>query len=91
MLFRSVNIVDDEPVKQKDFMAVVAEAAGKPVPSTISREDSAKQGGELFTESFCCSGRVKNEKAKTALGWTLRYPTIKEGVPAAIEAIRKES
>ena len=85
-----LSLVDDEPVRQKDWHGVLAQAVGKPLPSTLSSEESAKQAGELWTESVTCSVRVKNENAKTALGWTLKYPTIKEGVPAAIEAIRKE-
>lgn len=86
-----INVVDDEPVMQKDFFATVGKLTGKPVPSTISREEWAKQTSELWTESLCCSGRVKNEKAKASLGWTLRYPTIREGIPAVLDAIRKES
>ena len=86
-----LNLVDDEPVKQKDWLSRIAKALGKPVPSTISPEECTKQAGALWTESVCCSGRVKNEKAKAVLGWKLRYPTIKEGIPAALDAIRKES
>lgn len=85
-----VSLVDDEPVRQKDWYAVLAQALGKPLPATISSEESVKQAGELWTQSVTCSVRVKNEKAKAALEWKLKYPTIKEGVPAAIEAIRKE-
>ncbi len=86
-----LNLVDDEPVRQRDWYGVLAQALGKPVPSTISPEECVKQAGELWTESVTCSGRLKNEKAKTTLGWKLRYSTIKEGVPSVIEAIRKES
>jgi nucleoside-diphosphate-sugar epimerase len=85
-----LNVVDDEPVKQKDFFTAIAKASGKPVPSSASREEFAKQTSELWMESFCCSGRVKNEKIKAALGWKLRYPTVREGVPAVLDAIKKE-
>jgi hypothetical protein len=53
-------------------------------------EECAKQAGELWAESITCSTRVKNDRAKAALGWTLKYPTVDEGVPAAIDVIRKE-
>ncbi|TAL10525.1 MAG: NAD(P)-dependent oxidoreductase, partial [Nitrospirae bacterium] len=82
-----LNLVDDRPVTQKEWMAAVARALGKPVPDSISMEDCAKQAGELWAESITCSTRVKNDRAKASLGWTLKYPTIKEGVPAALDTI----
>ncbi len=60
------------------------------VLAAISKEDCAKQAGELWAESIACSTRVRNDRAKAALGWTLRHPAIKDGVPAALDAIRKE-
>lgn len=85
-----LNLVDDRPVTQKEWLSVVAGALGKPPPDSVSREDCAKQAGELWAESIVCSTRVKNDRAKAALGWTLKHPTIKEGVPAALDTIRKE-
>jgi len=84
------NLVDDQPVTQKEWLSVVARALAKPIPPSISVEESAKQAGELWTESVTCSVRVKNDRAKSTLGWMLKYPTVRVGVPAAIDAIRKE-
>jgi len=84
------NLVDDQPLTQKEWLSVVARALGKPIPPAISVEESAKQAGELWTESVTCSVRVKNDRAKSALGWMLKYPTVRVGVPAAVDAIRKE-
>lgn len=84
-----LNLADDQPVTQKAWLSVVAQALGKPLPGSISKEDCAKQAGELWAESIACSTRVKNDRAKAALGWTLKHPTIKEGVPAALDSIRK--
>jgi len=86
---RMLNLVDDQPVTQKEWLSVVARALGKPVPGSITVEECAKQDA-LWAESATGSARVKNERAKASLGWTLKYPTIKEGVPAALDAIRKE-
>jgi len=83
------NLVDDQPITQKEWLSVVARALAKPIPPSISVE-SAKQADELWTESVTCSVRAKNERAKSMLGWTLKYPTVRDGVPAAIDAIRKE-
>jgi len=86
---RMLNLVDDQPVTQKEWLSVVARTLGKPVPISITVEECAKQDA-LWAESATCSARVKNERAKASLGWTLKYSTINEGVPAALDAIRKE-
>ncbi len=85
-----LNLVDDRPVTQTEWLSTVARALDKPRPGAVSKEDCARQAGELWAESIICSTRVKNDRAKAALGWTLKYPTIKEGVPAALDTIRKE-
>lgn len=85
-----LNLADDHPVTQKAWLSEAASALGKPLPGNISVEECAKQAGELWAESITCSTRVKNDRAKAALGWALTYPTIKEGLPAALDAIRKE-
>ncbi len=72
------------------WLSVVARALAKPIPPSISVEASVQQAGELWTESVTCSLRVKNERAKSMLGWTLKYPTVHAGVPVAVDAIRKE-
>lgn len=84
-----INLVDDEPVRQKEWLSLVAQSLGKPSPASVPVEEAAKQAGELWTESMTCSCRAKNDRAKAVLGWKLRYPTVKEGVRAALEAIRK--
>src|SRR2546427_722336 len=87
---RMFNLVDDQPITQKEWLSVVALALAKPIPPSISVEESAEQAGELWTESVTCSVRVKNDRAKSTLGWMLKYPTVRAGVPAAIDAIQKE-
>jgi len=87
---QTFNLVDDQPVTQKEWLSVVALALAKPIPPSISVEESAEQAGELWTESVTCSVRVKNDRAKSTLGWMLKYPTVRVGLPAAIDAIRKE-
>ena len=84
-----LNVVDDQPVTQKEWMSAVARTLGKPVPGAISPEEYAKQAGELWMECVTCSTRVKNDRVKAALGWKPTYPTVKEGLPAAMDAIRK--
>src|SRR5438552_3760271 len=85
---QNINIVDDEPDRQKDWMASVARVLEKPIPASIPAEEAVAQAGQLWVESVTCSGRVKNEKAK-AMGWKPQYPSIQQGLPAAIDAVRK--
>ena len=85
-----MNLVDDAPIRQKEWLAHVCQVLGKPIPASISVEEGAAQAGELWAESMTCSVRAKNERAKAALGWKLQYPTVKEGLPAAIRAIESE-
>ena len=82
-----VNLVDDRPIRQQEWLSTVCRALGKPTPGMISVEEATKQAGELWTESMTCSTRVKNEKATTTLGWKLQYPTVEEGLPATLAAV----
>jgi nucleoside-diphosphate-sugar epimerase len=77
-----LNLVDDEPIMQKDWLAKVARAVGKSAPDTVSLEESVKTTGPLWTESITCSTRVQNRRAKDTLGWKPQFPTVDEGLPA---------
>ena len=84
-----INLVDDEPITQKDWLSAVSRALGKPQPGSISVEEAVKQSGELFTEAMTCSARVKNETAKKVLGWNLQFPTVTHGLPAVLASISR--
>lgn len=81
------NIVDDEPAALRDWLPVLADALGaKPprhVPSWLARL-IAGEGLSMMTESRGAS----NAKAKRELGWTLRYPSWREGFPAAYRQVQ---
>ena len=76
------NITDDDPAPATEWMPALAEALGaKPprrIPAWIARLIMG-DGLSMMTESRGAS----NEKAKKELGWTLRYPTWREGFPAS--------
>jgi len=75
------NIVDDEPAPMRDWLPVLADAVGaKPprhLPSWLARLFMG-EGLAMMTESRGAS----NAKAKKELGWTLRYPSWRQGFPA---------
>jgi nucleoside-diphosphate-sugar epimerase len=72
------NITDDEPAPVRDWLPVLAAAAGaKPprrLPAWLARLFMG-EGLAMMTESRGAA----NAKAKKELGWTLRYPTWRQG------------
>jgi 2-alkyl-3-oxoalkanoate reductase len=77
------NVVDDEPAPVREWLPALAAAIGAKPPRHIPRWLARLVAGEvavvLMTE---CRG-ASNAKAKRLLGWTLRYPSWREGFPAA--------
>jgi nucleoside-diphosphate-sugar epimerase len=77
------NIVDDDPAPVREWLPAMAEALGaKPprhVPRWLAQIVAGEAGVVLMTESRGAS----NAKAKRELGWTLRYPSWREGFRAA--------
>jgi nucleoside-diphosphate-sugar epimerase len=76
------NITDDEPAPLRDWLPVLADALGaKPprhLPGWLARLFMG-EGLAMMTESRGAS----NAKAKRELGWTLRYPSWRQGFAAA--------
>ena len=77
------NIVDDEPAPVREWLPVLATVLGaKPprhFPRWLARLFAGEAGVMMGTE---CRG-ASNAKAKRELGWTLRYPSWREGFVAA--------
>ena len=73
------NIVDDEPAPVREWLPVLAEALGaKPprqFPVWLARMFAGEPGVMMGTEARGAS----NAKAKRELGWTLRYPSWRQG------------
>jgi nucleoside-diphosphate-sugar epimerase len=77
------NVVDDDPAAVREWLPVLAQALGaKPprhVPSWLARLFAGEAAVMMATESRGAS----NAKAKRELGWSLRYPSWRDGFPAA--------
>jgi nucleoside-diphosphate-sugar epimerase len=73
------NIVDDEPAPVREWLPVLADALGaKPprhVPVWLARLIAGAGAVMMGTEARGAS----NAKAKRELGWTLRYPSWRQG------------
>jgi 2-alkyl-3-oxoalkanoate reductase len=83
------NVVDDEPAPVREWLPALAEAIGaKPprrIPRWLARRVSGEVGVVLMTEIRGAS----NEKAKRELGWTLRFPSWRQGFVEAYSRSRK--
>jgi nucleoside-diphosphate-sugar epimerase len=77
------NIADDDPAPAREWLPVLASILGaKPprhIPAWFARLFAGEAGVMLGTESR----GVSSEKAKRELGWTLRYPSWRQGFPEA--------
>jgi nucleoside-diphosphate-sugar epimerase len=82
------NVVDDDPAPVREWLPALAEAIGaKPprhVPAWLARTLAGDVGVALMTQVRGAS----NGKAKRELGWTLRYPSWRQGYPAAYRSLR---
>jgi nucleoside-diphosphate-sugar epimerase len=73
------NVVDDVPASTRDFVAALSAARGLPGARSIPKW-LARLGGRYATMVVNATLRVSNEKIKDELGWTPRYPSIREGL-----------
>jgi len=76
------HVVDDDPAPMRDWLPALADALGarppRRVPIWLARLIA---GGGMVMMAAQCRG-ASNAKAKKDLGWTLRYPTWRQGFPS---------
>lgn len=78
------NLTDEMPAPQADVTAFAAELLGvdpPPVEDFKTAEMSA-----MMRSFFSSSRRVSSEATRAALGWTLMYPSYREGLQAIYDA-----
>ncbi len=80
-------IVDDEPMRQAEWQALLAGALGTPTPRrTVSGWAASLVVGAANVETFASSRRARNRAMHDRLGVRLQYPTVRDGFPAAVAA-----
>lgn len=77
------HITDDEPAPMREWLPVFAEVLGAKQPWHAPRWVAALVAGGAMASMATQSRGASNEKAKRELGWTLRYPSWRQGFPAA--------
>jgi nucleoside-diphosphate-sugar epimerase len=70
-----VNIIDDQPMTQRECHDWLAAKLGRPVPPATGQTSERKRGAS--------NKRVSNRKLR-ALGWTPEFPTFKIGMEKSV-------
>jgi len=78
------NVCDDEPLHRIEWTATLARAAGAPMPRPIPGW-LEKINGTM--QLLSRSQRMSNAKLKRASGWSPRWRSAREGLPAAVERL----
>lgn len=78
---RVYNVVDDEPVSQRDFYAWMAQRLGGPMPPSAGDLSSQNRRRGVTHK------RVSNRRLREELGCELTYPTFRQGYAAEIRSL----
>jgi nucleoside-diphosphate-sugar epimerase len=75
------NVVDDEPLRRRDYLAAFGESFGirppRPTPPAVVRV----LGGKSAAAGLVASQRVRNGAFREATGWAPQFPSAREGWP----------
>jgi nucleoside-diphosphate-sugar epimerase len=78
------NIVDDEPAPASEWLPYLAECAGAKRPMRVPTWLARPLAGDVAVMMMTEGRGFANAKAKTALGWQLRYPSWRQGFQAEL-------
>jgi nucleoside-diphosphate-sugar epimerase len=81
---RVYNLVDDEPHRASEFAYLAADLQGLPRPEWIEESEARERLGEARLRRKLANKRVRSLRLKDDLKVELRYPTYREGLPAAV-------
>lgn len=81
------NVVDDEPMRRRDYFGTLAEALNVAPPKIPPHWMAYLMGslGPLLARSQ----RISNRKLRAATTWRPIYPSVREGWPARIRQMRE--
>jgi nucleoside-diphosphate-sugar epimerase len=78
------NVSDGTPGNMAEYYNKVADLAGLDRPPVISRAEAQEELPATMLSYLKESRRIDNRKMLHDLGVTLKYPTLKEGLPASL-------
>ena len=73
------NVVDDEPAPVREWLPALARALGAKPPRRVPAWLARLLVGEAAVVMSTQARGVSNAKAKRELGWSLRYPSWRQG------------
>jgi nucleoside-diphosphate-sugar epimerase len=83
------NVADDEPAPAREVLPAMAEALGAPPPRKVPAWLAKLFAGEFGVIMMTQIRGASNAKAKRELGWTLRYPSWRQGFPATYGVVAR--
>jgi nucleoside-diphosphate-sugar epimerase len=78
------HVVDDEPIRYRDFVSLTARALGVGTPRTVPIWLARLAAGPDPVRAVVRSARSSNARIKAELGWSPRFPSAALGVPDAV-------
>jgi nucleoside-diphosphate-sugar epimerase len=81
---RTCNVVDDTALRMAGYFDRVAAAFGLPPPPRLSRAEAERQLSPMQMSFMCESRRIGNQRMKNELKLRLAYPTVDDGIRAAL-------
>jgi nucleoside-diphosphate-sugar epimerase len=81
------HVADDEPITLYDFVALTADALGVGRPRRIPAGLARLAAGRHVVTAAVRSARTSNARIKRELGWSPRFPSARQGVPAAVAGL----
>jgi len=81
------NVCDDEPVRRREYVDLLAQEIGAPRPK-LPPAWTVKLLGSMG-ETLARSLRISNRKLKEQCGWSPKYPSVREGWHAVIKKLEK--
>jgi nucleoside-diphosphate-sugar epimerase len=82
------NVVDDEPLRHRDYFDSLAMALGEKPPTLPPRWIGSIMGsvGEAMARSL----RISNRKLRESAAWRPRYRSVREGWVATVAALEHQ-
>lgn len=81
------NVVDDEPLPRRDNLTALAQALGVKPPKFFPTWTTPLFGSP--GETMARSARISNRKLRGVSAWTPKYPSVREGWRAVVQALQQ--
>jgi 2-alkyl-3-oxoalkanoate reductase len=85
------NVTDDEPAPVREVLPTLAKALGARPPRKVPVWLAKLFAGEVGVVTMTQLRGASNAKAKRELGWTLRYPSWRQGFDAVYGRLEAEA